>query len=79
MGRAGALTPSIAQNSMSKVSAYDNAPVSVKAPEITAFANPTSPNIGYNPSGGQVGSGIFTMAKPDERKRRDQATVPMGA
>ena len=79
MGKATALTPSIAQNSMSKVSAYDNTPVSVKAPEITAFANPTNPNIGYNSSGGQVGSGIFTMAKPDDRRRRDQATVPMGA
>lgn len=79
MNRAGALTPSIAQNSMSKVSAYDNAPVSVKAPDISAFAAPTNPNIGYNPSGGQVGSGIFTMAKPDERRRRDQNAVPMGA
>ena len=78
MDKAGALTPSIAQNSMSKVSNYDQTPVSVKAPEITAFSNPTEKNIGYSGGNGQVGSGIFTMAKPDERKREREANAPVG-
>ncbi len=76
MARAGALTPDIAANSRTQVSNYDTAPVSVKAPELTAFAGPTQPSTVTAP-GGQVGSGIFTMT--DTRRRREQAPAqPVG-
>lgn len=76
MNRAGALTPDIAANSRTQVSNYDTAPVAVKAPELTAFAGPTQPNVVTAP-GGQVGSGIFTMT--DNRRRKEQAqTAPVG-
>lgn len=74
MSRAGDLTPAIARNSRTQVSEYDTAPVTVKAPELTAFAAPTQPSVVTAP-GGQVGSGIFTMTDP--RRRKDQA-VPVG-
>lgn len=77
LARAGALTPTIAANSRSTVSSYDTTPVNVKAPELTAFAGPTQPNLSSIPQDGQVGSGIFTMSK-----RRDQNTpmsAPVGA
>lgn len=73
MNRAGALTPEIAQNSSRQVSAYNTTPIEVKAPEITAFAEPTQPSVTVAPNG-QVGSGIFTM---NERRRREEA-VPVG-
>ncbi|HYG84581.1 MAG TPA: hypothetical protein VD907_06945 [Verrucomicrobiae bacterium] len=69
-GRAGSLTPSIARNSMTALSNYDNTPVVVKAPELTAFAAPTQPDAIAAPSDGQVGSGIFTMT---DRRRREPA------
>lgn len=75
MGRAGALTPEIAANSMRQVSAYDTAPVQVQAPKLTAFSGPTQPSVQTAP-GGQVGSGIFTMN--DTRRRKDAAPVPVG-
>lgn len=76
LARAGALTPTIASNSRSTVSAYDTTPVNVTAPQITAFSGPTQPNLSAVPQDGQVGSGIFTMAR-----RRDQNTpaAPVGA
>lgn len=67
MGRAGNLTPNIAANSATQVSAYDSTPVAVKAPQLTAFAAPSQPNVVSAPSNGQVGSGIFTIG--DRRKR----------
>lgn len=70
MDRAGALTPSIAQDSRTQMSTYDTTPVAVKAPELTAFAAPTQPNVVAAPSDGQVGSGIFTIG---ERRRREPA------
>ena len=80
MSKADALTPSIFQNSRSQVSNYDSTPVSVKAPEITAFAGPSKQDIGYDQNGGQIGSGIFTMAKPnEERRRKDPNAATMGA
>lgn len=74
MARAGALTPEIAANSRTQVSAYDTTPVAIKAPELTAFADPTQPAVVVAPEG-QVGSGIFTM---NERRRREPAQVPVG-
>jgi len=74
MDRAGDLTPRIAQNSRAKVTAYDAAPVTVKAPELSAFAEPTQPSIVTAPDG-EVGSGIFTM--DSSRRRREQA-APVG-
>lgn len=75
MSKAGALTPEIAQNSRTQVSAYDQTPVQVKAPELTAFSGPTQPNVVTAPSGGQVGSGIFTMTD----RRRERQSAPVGA
>lgn len=72
MGRAGNLIPSIAANSQSQVSNYDTSPVTVKAPELSAFAGPTQPNYVTAPNG-QVGSGIFTITDP--RRRRETAPV----
>ena len=66
LDRAGSLTPSIARNSRTQVSRYDTSPVKVKAPELTAFAEPSQPDAVSVPSDGQVGSGIFTMT---DRKR----------
>lgn len=74
MNRAGELTPQIAQDSRTQVSAYDTAPVTVKAPELAAFSGPTQPSTVTAP-GGQVGSGIFTMTDP---RRRRQETAPVG-
>lgn len=63
MARAGALTAPIAANSRTQVSPYDTTPVAVQAPQLTAFAGPTQPNVLAAPSDGQVGSGIFTMTR----------------
>lgn len=73
MNRAGALTPEIAANSRTQVGNYDTAPVTVKAPELTAFAGPTQPNVLAGETDGRVGSGIFTIS--DQRRRREQAPV----
>ena len=72
MARAGSLTPEIATNSKTQVSPYDTTPVTVKAPELTAFSGPTQPSVQTAPSG-QVGSGIFTMG--EQRRRKEQAPV----
>lgn len=73
MNRAGELTPRIAQNSRTQVTPYDRTPVTVKAPELTAFAGPTQPSVTTAP-GGQVGSGIFTISDP--RRRRETGVAP---
>lgn len=70
MARAGALTPGIAANSRTQISPYDTTPVAVQAPQLTAFAGPTQPNVLAGPSDGQVGSGIFTMS---DRRRKEPA------
>lgn len=77
--RAGNLTPDIAANSRTQVSKYDQTPVVIHAPNLTAFAPPTQPSTIAPPSDGQVGSGIFTMSDP--RRRRDTAptTAPVAA
>lgn len=74
MARAGSLTPEIATNSRTAVSNYDTTPVAVKAPELTAFANPSQPNAIVAPSDGQVGSGIFSISD----RRRTRQPVPVG-
>lgn len=71
MGAAGQLTPKIAANSASVVSPYDSTPVAVQAPQLTAFAGPTQPNVLAAPADGQVGSGIFTMT--DRRRQKQPA------
>lgn len=71
LAKAGSLTPRIASNSASRVSAYDSTPVAVQAPKVTAFAEPTQPNVVAAPSEGQVGSGIFTISD----RRRDKAAA----
>lgn len=71
MSRAGALTPDIAANSRTQVSPYDTTPVPVAAPQLTAFAAPTQPNVLAAPASGQVGSGIFTMS--DRRRTKEPA------
>lgn len=77
MSRAGSLTPSIAANSRTALSAYDTTPVQVQAPQLTAFAAPSQPDVATAPTDGQVGSGIFTMS---DRRRKDSATpVAAGA
>lgn len=75
MGRAGALTPTIAGNSKAVTSRYDTTPVAVAAPQLTAFAAPSAPDVASVPQDGQVGSGIFTMS----RKRPEQVAVPTAA
>lgn len=75
MGRAGAITPQIAANSKAVTSRYDTTPVAVTAPQLTAFAAPSAPQVGAAPQDGQVGSGIFTMG----RKRPEQVAVPTAA
>lgn len=77
MNRAGALTPEIAANSRTQVSNYDTTPVTVKAPELTAFSGPTQPSVlaGDSESQGRVGSGIFSIG--EQRRRRE--TAPVGA
>lgn len=71
MNKAGALTPDIAANSKTQVSPYDTTPVIVHAPNLTAFAGPSQPNVVTPPPDGQVGSGIFTMG--DSRRKKDAA------
>lgn len=74
MARAGELTPTIAANSQNHVSTYDTAPVAVTAPQLTAFADPSQPNVVQAPQNGQVGSGIFTI---NNRRNKDQQTTPV--
>lgn len=74
LAKAGSLTPQIAQNTRTQVSKYDNTPVVVKAPELTAFADPSQPNAIAAPSDGQVGSGIFAISD----RRRDRQAEPVG-
>lgn len=78
MGRAAAITPEIAANSRSQVSAYDTSPIAVKAPEITAFAGPTAPSVQVGDSG-QVGTGIFTISDRKREKNNSRIPVPVGA
>lgn len=77
MTRAGGLTPSIASNSRAALSAYDTTPVAVQAPQITAFAEPTQPNVAVAPQDGQVGSGIFSMT--DRRRKDTLVPTPVAA
>jgi hypothetical protein len=78
MARAGALTPEIAANSRTQLSNYDNTPIAVQAPQITAFAGPTQPDVVAPNPDGQVGSGIFTMTDPRRRKEVVTPPVPVG-
>lgn len=71
MANAGSLTPTIAANSSAVVTPYDSTPVAVQAPQLTAFAGPTQPNVLAAPADGQVGSGIFTMS--DRRRQKEPA------
>lgn len=75
--RAASLTPQIAQNSMARQSAYDTTPVSVKAPDLTAFAEPSQPDVAVAPQDGQVGTGIFTMNRKKEQVQQPVA-LPVG-
>lgn len=71
MAKAGALTPTIADNTKTQTSAYDTTPVAVKAPQLTAFSAPSQPNVAALPQDGQVGSGIFSLGQD---KRKDETT-----
>jgi hypothetical protein len=76
MNRAGNLTPDIAANSRTQVSPYDNTPVVVHAPNLTAFAAPTQPSVVTAPNDGQVGSGIFTIQPPDSKRKTEDTPAP---
>lgn len=66
MNKAGDQSQAIARYGVAPVGKYDMSPVTVKAPEISAFAAPTQQSINYN--GGDTGTGgIFTIG--DARKR----------
>lgn len=75
MTRAGSLTPEIAANSKAITSRYDTTPVVVHAPNLTAFAAPSQPQVATAPQDGQVGSGIFALTPPSNRKA-DQTQTP---
>lgn len=75
MTRAGSLTPEIASNSRATTSRYDTTPVVVHAPNLTAFAAPSQPQVATAPQDGQVGSGIFALTPPNNRKA-DQTQTP---
>lgn len=77
MNRAGSLTPQIAANSNARQSAYDTAPVAVQAPQVTAFAQPTQPDVTVA-TPDQVGAGIFTMDRKKEEQQVPQL-LPAGA
>ena len=79
MTKAGGLTPEIARDSRTAVSAYDTTPVAVQAPKVTAFSGPTQPSVLAPTNEGQVGAGLFTMS--DRRRNREIAPplVPVGA
>jgi hypothetical protein len=76
MNRAGNLTSDIAANSKTQVSPYDNTPVVVHAPNLTAFTAPTQPSVVTAPNDGQVGSGIFTIQPPDSKRKTDTTPAP---
>lgn len=71
MTRAGALTPSIAQDSKVRVSNYDTTPVAVQAPKLTAFKTPTQPSVVAS-SPQQIGAGIFTMSD----RKKNETSIP---
>lgn len=70
MGSAGGQAGRIAENSGAKVSAYNTAPVEVKAPDITAFASPEKQAMTASPD--RTSSGIFSILDP---RRRERETV----
>lgn len=78
MNRAGSLTPSIAQNSMAKQSAYDTTPVAVQAPQLSAFQAPTTPDSTVTPNPNELGAGIFTLNRKKEQVETPVA-LPVGA
>lgn len=79
MNKAGDLTPKIASNSKTQVSRYDTTPVKVAAPELTAFAAPTQPDVAVAPQDGQVGSGIFSMSRRNKERQDEPTALPVGA
>lgn len=83
MGKAGALTPQIAQNSRTQVSSYNTSPIEVQTPELRAFSKTGQSNVNAGDVGsGRIGSGIFTMSRPEDRRRereRDDTPVTAGA
>lgn len=73
MNKAGALTPSIAQNSRTRVSEYDTSPVKVQAPQLNAFAEPSQERLAVDPGQRQIGAGIFTLGnRREDRERQAQ-------
>lgn len=80
MERAGGLTPKIASDSRTMVSSYDTTPVVVEAPQLTAFAAPSQPEVATAPKDGQIGTGIFTMnRRRTDRQSPTPAAAPVGA
>lgn len=74
MSRAGALTPGIAANTRTQVSNYDQTPVSVQAPQLNDFKDPTEPSVVVSPSDNQIGSGIFAISN---RRKEERKTNPL--
>lgn len=72
--RAAALTPEIAANQRTQVSAYNNAPIEVKAADISAFAAPEDRAISASGGDGQLGSGIFALT---DRRKKDSTVAPV--
>lgn len=79
MSRAGALTPKIAGASRAVTSRYDTTPIAVQAPQVTAFAAPTQPDVAALPADGQVGAGIFTLGKRKDQQVSVPTAAPVGA
>lgn len=67
MGRAGGQAGRIAENSGARVSAYNTAPVEVKAADITAFSSPEKQAMTASPD--RTSSGIFSILDPRRRER----------
>lgn len=70
MGRAGGQAGRIAENSGARVSAYNEKPIEVESPDVTAFAAPEKQAMTASPD--RTNSGIFSMLDP---RRRERETV----
>lgn len=75
INRSTELVPQVAANQRLQVSDYNATPVTMQAPEITAFAGPTQPNVTAVTGNDRIGAGIFSLGNRDRERRREQNPV----
>lgn len=68
--QSGALTPTIAQNSVATRGTYNAEPSNIRAAELSDFVGPSKQKMGATPnSNGEIGAGIFTLSADRDKRR----------